>query len=762
MRVPKPDVAEAWRESPREPHDDPSVEVSISPARSAIARPRWTPLLRYVVAVVATVGAFLARMWLSRYLGPPYILFYPTVMVIAVLAGFGPGLVATGLSALFSALVVLPAERQASAITTRDVVGLVLFTSAGLFMSVVARLYRQARQRLVEYERARVLKASDERVRASEQRLRAIMETVPDPVFLKDRDSRLVLANPATLRAIGKPEDEVLGRCDRELYDDPEVGEAILSTDRRIMGSGVPEVVEERIQTPSGYRVFLSTKAPYRDAQGRVVGLIGIARDITDRKGAEDALRRSEATLAQAGEMAHLGAWWIEISDPGDLNANPLRWSDEVYRIFGFAPGSVEVTSELFFNAVHPDDRPRIADAVAKALAAKRPYEVEHRIIRPDGAERFVLEHAEFAFDDTGRPLRLIGAVQDTTERKKAEEALSVLTRLYAVLSRVNEAIVRTHSEQSLYQGVCRIVADDGGFPLVWIGLVKQREIVPAAWSGPEADYLRHIKVEVEGELGRGPTGTCVREDRAVTNYDFASNPSAAPWRKTALDYGLRASVAFPLHRQGRIIGALTLYARDPGAFSPEQIKLLEALSADISYALDAMEQERLRAQAEQALRESERNLRDVDRRKNEFLGVLSHELRNPLAPIRNALYILDEAAPGGEQAIRAKAVVSRQVDHLTRLVDDLLDVTRISRGRDHAPAQPIRLEPARAANRRGLQARPRGTRDRARRKRRPWAGGRGRGCDAHLPGGRQSPAEQREVHGCGRAGHRHRRTRRR
>jgi signal transduction histidine kinase/CheY-like chemotaxis protein len=77
-----------------------------------------------------------------------------------------------------------------------------------------------------------------------------------------------------------------------------------------------------------------------------------------------------------------------------------------------------------------------------------------------------------------------------------------------------------------------------------------------------------------------------------------------------------------------------------------------------------------------------EQALREADQRKNEFLGVLSHELRNPLAPIRNALYILDRAAPGGEQATRARSVIGRQVDHLTRLVDDLLDVTRISRGK--------------------------------------------------------------------------------
>jgi PAS domain S-box-containing protein len=264
----------------------------------------------------------------------------------------------------------------------------------------------------------------------------------------------------------------------------------------------------------------------------------------------------------------------------------------------------------------------------------------------------------------------------------EAQENLAVVTRLYAVLSRVNEAIVRTRDEQRLYEEVCRIVAEDGDFPLVWVGLVREGQVVPVASSGRAADYLRDIRVTLDGEFGRGPTGTCIREDRPVNNYDFRTNPSAGPWREAAQRHGLRASAAFPLHRGGEIIGALTFYAARPAAFTPDQVRLLEALCADISYALGAMEQERLRAEAERALREREQSLREADRRKDEFLGMLSHELRNPLAPIRNSVYILKHVDPTGEQAERARGVIERQATHLTRLVDDLLDVTRIARGK--------------------------------------------------------------------------------
>ena len=150
-------------------------------------------------------------------------------------------------------------------------------------------------------------RAAADRLRDSEALLRAVTDAIPDPVFLKGLDGRWIFCNPATLAVIGKPADRVIGRTDLEIYDDPGLGAALMENDRRILASGIADMFEEQVPTPRGERIFLSSKAPSRDADGRVVGLIGTARDITDRKRAEVELLAAEQRLQQAHRLESVG-----------------------------------------------------------------------------------------------------------------------------------------------------------------------------------------------------------------------------------------------------------------------------------------------------------------------------------------------------------------------------------------------------------------------------------------------------------------------
>ncbi len=147
--------------------------------------------------------------------------------------------------------------------------------------------------------------------------------------------------------------------------------------------------------------------------------------NITQRQKAEERLRRSEANLAKSQEIARLGSWEIDLRQLNEVEVPPLSWSEETFRLFGYEPGQVEASRENFLSVVHPDEREQVRAMVFQAILQGKYLSFDHRILLPDGTERVVHEQAEIVFDErTAKPLKMVGTVQDITERNRAEEAL--------------------------------------------------------------------------------------------------------------------------------------------------------------------------------------------------------------------------------------------------------------------------------------------------------------------------------------------------
>jgi PAS domain S-box-containing protein len=144
------------------------------------------------------------------------------------------------------------------------------------------------------------LKQSEVVLRESQALPRAVMDGATDPVYVKDRESRILLANPALAKVAGIPLNMIVGRTDSEYYEDPRVGQALRENDLRVLATGTGEVFEETVPTRNGPRTFLSSKAPYRDSDGNIIGLIGISRDITERKKVEEQIRHHNEELERA------------------------------------------------------------------------------------------------------------------------------------------------------------------------------------------------------------------------------------------------------------------------------------------------------------------------------------------------------------------------------------------------------------------------------------------------------------------------------
>jgi PAS domain S-box-containing protein len=219
----------------------------------------------------------------------------------------------------------------------------------------------------------------------------------------------------------------------------------------------------------------------------------------------------------------------------------------------------------------------------------------------------------DYQRDDAGRLKGFISVITDITERNKAEAKLRNVTRLYALLSQINQTIIRTKDRDGLFRSICQVAIEFGRFTMVWAGLIDEATGVvrPVTYAGQEDGYLNVISIRISDDAaGKGPTGSALRGGALSICDDIATDPRMLPWRDEALNRGYRSSAAIPFRQRGKVIGSLNLYAAEPSFFTEDERKLLTEIGVEISFALDTMEGEKERMQVEEALRESERKYR--------------------------------------------------------------------------------------------------------------------------------------------------------
>lgn len=392
-------------------------------------------------------------------------------------------------------------------------------------------------------------KNAEEALAQSENLLKTVIADTPDLVFLKNMQGRFVLCNQACAELFGRTVEEMKGISDYELYKDPEMARAIIENDRMTVAGKESQVFEEAV--PGG-RVFLSTKSPWTNAQGNVIGVIGISRDITDR-------RRSEEELI--------------------LLKNEL---------------SAEVRS---LNVL---------------------YRVNSNFIIQNDLERIIR--------------KVLGA-----------------------------AVFLTNSDK----GCLQLVDDD------------QEHLTMIIAQGLSDRFVKYFHTV---DMHTGTCGKAFQQKRQVIQiFREAPDSEGKPFYKILREEGIVLEQSMPLiASSGRFVGVINIYYSSIRKVTERESRMLEMLARIAADKINENKiQETLRKSEEHA-RALVEELRVADRNKNEFLDRLSHELRNPLAVIVAGLSLLD-STDDKQKTGSAKEIIRRQIDQLCHLVDDLLDLTRVT-----------------------------------------------------------------------------------
>lgn len=499
-------------------------------------------------------------------------------------------------------------------------------------------------------------------LRESEWKYREIFDNVIDALYLlevaEDGRFRTIEVNPSMEKLTGIPRSQSVGKTQEEVVSE-ETARIVNAKYRHCVETGYPIEEEVELDLPTGKHYFHSTLIPARDEDGHIRRIVGISRDITERKQAEMIIQekdRHSQSLLRLSKNLELAQTYMQVIDAArdevrDVIGYQNLWvflltEDKKYAHAMFASGAMSertLSEEGAGKLTIKGDRMLEEIVEAKDIVVVEDARIDPRTDKKMVAlmgNRTIINVPIIFFDkhigmvgtgtygDEGiRPptlmekeyLRALSSHLAVTldrihllvERKKAEQEIRKLNRIYHMLSDCNQSLVRADDENKLVSEVCKIITDRGGYRMAWVGYAQDDEektVKPVAYAGHEEGYLNQRKFSWgDNEYGRGLTGTAIRTGKYNTALNYDTDPRFSPWRKEAKKRGYTSSVAFPLTIGGRPFGALSIYGGISDVFNEEELTLLQELAYDLSYGITTIRTRIEREHAQVMLSEAQR-----------------------------------------------------------------------------------------------------------------------------------------------------------
>jgi PAS domain S-box-containing protein len=261
-------------------------------------------------------------------------------------------------------------------------------------------------------------KIAEEEIKRHAGLISSLLDSIPDIIFFKDINGVYLGGNPAFFEFTGKTRDEVIGKTDFDFFD-KDTAISFKEQDKQMLKSGIAKHNDLWITYPHGRKILVDTlKTPYFGPDGTFIGVLGISRNITERKMAEEALKQISTRLALATRAGGVGVWEFDIVN------NILLWDDQMFEIYGVNRKKRGNAYKTWRKGIHPDDVKRNDTEIEMAVKGIKEFDTEYRIVWSDGSVHNVRVLATVQRDEAGNPLRMIGTNWDITEQKKNESVL--------------------------------------------------------------------------------------------------------------------------------------------------------------------------------------------------------------------------------------------------------------------------------------------------------------------------------------------------
>lgn len=444
-------------------------------------------------------------------------------------------------------------------------------------------------------------KNSEEALRNSESQYRRLFESAKDGILILDAGTGMIDdVNQFLVSLLGYSRDQFLGK---KIWELGFFKDAIANQDNflELQRKKYIRYEDLPLETADGRRIDVEFVSNLYLVENRKVIQCNI-RNITERKHIENILKEKQADLNRAQSIALIGSWRL------DVQKNVLVCSAEAHRIFDIPEGTA-ITYETILKMTHPEDLVYVDKKWREALNGES-YDVEYRVI-VDGNIKWIREKAELEFDDKDALLGGFGTVQDVTERKKREEELYRLNRTLKALSHSNQAMMRATDESEYMNEVCRIIVEDCGYKMVWIGFSEDeynKSAYQVASAGFDEAYLGTFN-NAGADSGPGQVSSI----NVIVTGDvwfckkLLANPKFKPWREQAQKQGCKASVIIPLMDRTNAFGAINIYSQEADSISMNEINILSELADDLSHGITELRLRKLHAETAEALSKSEK-----------------------------------------------------------------------------------------------------------------------------------------------------------